>query len=313
MDRRGALGYGTSSCVVEALDAAVRSCAVVRVAARSEAERGWHKWTSPARPCKRAIRIERSGVVGDYNRDRMVAGRGTLDRAVSLLTLESLATLRRDGYDIRPGDLGENLTLNALDAELFPGVRLRLSTRGASDRIELEITEPMVPCQNLERLPVVVAMPERARRAFPRACKGRRGWYARVLAGGELSPGSSLLLLAPPRPAQGIVVRAEAAHIEIECTKADAGEVRAASDGGSAAAGFDGVAFACARGATGADCLVVAACCGGRGEALDFDSARGDAVAVVEVAAARCEGVGGTPRVRRWHRESKRVCKISQQ
>eukprot|EP00747_Dinoflagellata_sp_TGD_P028441 gnl/TRDRNA2_/TRDRNA2_133272_c0_seq3.p3 gnl/TRDRNA2_/TRDRNA2_133272_c0~~gnl/TRDRNA2_/TRDRNA2_133272_c0_seq3.p3 ORF type:complete len:177 (+),score=26.40 gnl/TRDRNA2_/TRDRNA2_133272_c0_seq3:167-697(+) len=104
--------------------------------------------------------------------------------------MEALASLRQEGYEVRPGDLGENITLEAPEAALSAGVCFR-ATAGT---LLLELTEPITPCPNLEHVASVAALPERKRRAFPRACRGRRGWYARVLNGGTLAAGSSLTI-----------------------------------------------------------------------------------------------------------------------
>lgn len=182
--------------------------AVVRVARRSAEERGLAKWTSPARPAADAICIESGGIEGDYNHYRTMQKGGTLDRAVSIMTLEALASLQRDGYgDLHAGDFGENVTLAAPEASLAAGMRLRTAAAPGGESgegcpaVELELTERMVPCQNLEHLAAIAALHPHARRAFPSACRGRRGWYARVLVAGELRPGDALApVLAPGAP-----------------------------------------------------------------------------------------------------------------
>jgi len=161
--------------------------AVVRVSARSLAERGLVKWTSPRKPAVQVLRIEISGVAGDYNHYRTIAKGSDPDRAVTIVTLDALTALQRQGYNILPGDLGENITLAAPDALMATGTRFSFGT------LILELVEPTTPCQNLEHIACVVALSDRQRRAFPRACR-RRCWYARVLAEGELRAGDSFEL-----------------------------------------------------------------------------------------------------------------------
>ena len=169
---------------------------VLRVAARGRAERAGGKWASPVRPEVDVLRVGPDGAEGDYNHYRATRFKGTGDRAVSFVTSEALASLRKDGFDVGPGDLGENVTLEAPEALLAAGVRLR----AARGMLELELTEPITPCRNLEYIPSLLAMPEAARRRFPRDCKGRRGWHARVLSGGELRAGDTLEVVVDTRP-----------------------------------------------------------------------------------------------------------------
>mmetsp|Transcript_44408 Transcript_44408/g.102610 ORF Transcript_44408/g.102610 Transcript_44408/m.102610 type:complete len:585 (+) Transcript_44408:73-1827(+) len=177
---------------------------VKRVARRSAAERGSAKWTNPAKPAAEVIRVERDGVVGDYNHYRTMAKSSTPDRAVSLVSLEALDSLRFDGYEVGHGDLGENLTLQVPEASLAAGVRLHAIQPGG---LELELTELIVPCRNLEHLPALAALPERQLRSFARACRGRRGWYARVLVSGELRAGNILVLVAAENAAGAEVLQ----------------------------------------------------------------------------------------------------------
>lgn len=109
---------------------------------------------------------------------------------MTIVTLDALVALQRQGYNILPGDLGENITLAAPEALLARGVQL------CSGSLTLELVETTTPCKNLEHIASVVTLPDRQRRCFPRACRGRC-WYARVLTEGELRVGDSLQL--PPK------------------------------------------------------------------------------------------------------------------
>eukprot|EP00747_Dinoflagellata_sp_TGD_P028439 gnl/TRDRNA2_/TRDRNA2_133272_c0_seq1.p1 gnl/TRDRNA2_/TRDRNA2_133272_c0~~gnl/TRDRNA2_/TRDRNA2_133272_c0_seq1.p1 ORF type:complete len:184 (+),score=20.89 gnl/TRDRNA2_/TRDRNA2_133272_c0_seq1:61-552(+) len=116
--------------------------AVIRLAARSQAERPAVKWACPVRPEVDTLQVEHQGVIGDYNHYRTYRHHGTPDRAVSIVTMEALASLRQEGYEVRPGDLGENITLEAPEAALSAGVCFR-ATAGT---LLLELTEPITPC-----------------------------------------------------------------------------------------------------------------------------------------------------------------------
>jgi MOSC domain-containing protein YiiM len=168
----------------------------VRLAVRSRDERPPGKWCCPKKPAVPSLRFDIEGAQGDYNHYRQNGKRGTNDRAVSLMTLEALHSISNSGYAVEAGDLGENITLEGPEGSLAPGVRL------CAEGLELEVTERMIPCQNLEHVPAVAERPAPQRKAFPRACKNRRGWYARVLTPGQLIVGSSLTSMHDGLPLQ---------------------------------------------------------------------------------------------------------------
>jgi MOSC domain-containing protein YiiM len=137
----------------------------------------------PKRPVSE-LTITPAGVEGDFNRWRTEKANGDPDQAVLLLSQEILAGLRREGWPVQPGELGENLTLADLPLDaLRPGARVR------ADGVELEVTKPCDPCRILFTLPYVGVKrgPE-----FLRVMLGRRGWYARVLQGGTIRAGASV-------------------------------------------------------------------------------------------------------------------------
>jgi MOSC domain-containing protein YiiM len=142
----------------------------VQVKARVAGERG-----IPKRSVEEIV-VGAEGVAGDYNKYRTEKKKGDPDHAVLIMPHEMLEELAREGWPIAPGDLGENITTEgiAYDA-MAPGVQMQLGSA------TVEITEPCVPCSNLEVLPYI----GRAKiKDFMRALLGRRGWYARVVAGG---------------------------------------------------------------------------------------------------------------------------------
>ena len=131
----------------------------------------------PKRPVSQLM-ITAEGVEGDFNRWRTEKANGDPDQAVLLLSEEILADLRREGWPVQRGELGENLTLAGLPSDaLKPGAQLH-----AGD-VVLEVTKPCDPCTVLFTLPYVgkARGPE-----FLRTMMGRRGWYARVLQGGTV-------------------------------------------------------------------------------------------------------------------------------
>ena len=145
-------------------------------------ERGLPKWPVPE------ARVDAAGLEGDYNAYRHDVANDDPAMAILLMPLETLEVLRSEGWPVRPGDLGENVTTEGLPYDAFaPGGRFRVGT------VLLEVSKPCDPCDNLYRLPYVGAArgPE-----FLRTMLHRRGWYARVLEAGVIRPGDTIEAVA---------------------------------------------------------------------------------------------------------------------
>jgi MOSC domain-containing protein YiiM len=130
--------------------------------------------------------ITRDGLEGDFNRYRTETKHRDVDMAVLLLPLEVIAALNAEGWPVRPGDLGENITSSGVANDAFrPSVKVRVGP------VLLEVSKPCDPCDNLYLLPYVgkVRGP-----TFLRTTVGRRGWYCRVLAGGTIRTGDPIRL-----------------------------------------------------------------------------------------------------------------------
>ncbi len=133
-------------------------------------------------------RVGPEGLEGDFNRYRHERLNDDPDSALLILPRETLADLARDGWPVRPGDLGENLSLAGVPyAALRPGVRLRLGSE-----LVITLRRPCEPCRYLAGLPYVG--PERLAQ-FQRAVLGRRGWYARVDRPGRIRSGDPVRIL----------------------------------------------------------------------------------------------------------------------
>ncbi len=131
----------------------------------------------PKRPVPELF-VTPNGILGDFNRWRAEKAAGDPDQAVLLLSEETLADLRAEGWPVQPGDMGENLTVAGLPADaLRPGVRVHVG------EVVLEVSKACDPCTILHTLPYVGL--ERGP-AFLRTMAGRRGWFARVLQGGTI-------------------------------------------------------------------------------------------------------------------------------
>ncbi len=133
------------------------------------------------KPTVPEVRITVAGVEGDFNRYRHEEQRDEPNQAVLLMPMETLHTLNLEGWPIREGDIGENVTTQGIPYDAFRvGDRFRLGDA------EVEIAKPCTPCNNLELLPYV------GKENGPRFLKtmlNRRGWYARVTREGRVRTG----------------------------------------------------------------------------------------------------------------------------
>lgn len=133
----------------------------------------------PKRPIE-AVRVTVGGLEGD---GRAHAKHVKPIRAVSLLDEEILDALRREGYPVGPGTLGENLTVRHLHVQrLMPGTRLSFS-----GGVEIELTEPRKPCFVLDAV----------HPALQENVVGRIGYLARVIRTGILRAGAAIILIQP--------------------------------------------------------------------------------------------------------------------
>jgi MOSC domain-containing protein YiiM len=141
-------------------------------------ERGLPK--SPAA----VLRVRREGVEGDFNRWRQERLAGDPNMALLILPVETIEELNREGWPVKPGDLGENITTSGIPyAALAPPRRFRVGG------IVVETSKACTPCENLALLPYVGS--ERGA-AFERTMAGRRGWFARVAEAGEVRVGDAI-------------------------------------------------------------------------------------------------------------------------
>ncbi|HTT15549.1 MAG TPA: MOSC domain-containing protein [Thermoplasmata archaeon] len=146
----------------------------------------------PERPAERGLpkepvaeaRLTERGVEGDFNRYRHEERRDDPGMALLIVPIETIRSFQHDGWPVRPGDLGENITSEGIPYDAFvPGRRFRLG--GA----RIEISKACTPCDVLYSLPYVGR--ERGPE-FVRTATGRRGWYARVLTPGPVRPGDAI-------------------------------------------------------------------------------------------------------------------------
>lgn len=111
-------------------------------------------------------------------------------RALSLLDEETIETLKKEGYAVGPGIMGENLTVRDLNLEgLSSGTRLVFA-----GGVTIELTDPRKPCFTLDpidkRLQYVVI--------------GRFGFMARVVTPGLLQTGAAITVQQPISQIQAV-------------------------------------------------------------------------------------------------------------
>ncbi len=120
--------------------------------------------------------LSKSGLEGDYNNYRTIKKSRNPDMAVLLYPIETIKELNKEGWPIKPGDLGENFTLTGIPHSHFsPNQQYQI---GES---LIEISFECDPCQNLSVLSYVG---KTKINEFIKTIMHRRGWYARVLKEG---------------------------------------------------------------------------------------------------------------------------------
>lgn len=136
----------------------------------------------PKRPVGGAL-VTKAGVQGDFNVYRHERGDDP-DSALLIFPAETILELNEEGWPVKPGDLGENLTTSGIPYSSFAvGKTFR------AGGVRFQVSRPCEPCDNLFLLPYVgrTKGPE-----FLKTMLGRRGWYARVLTEGQVRPGDPI-------------------------------------------------------------------------------------------------------------------------
>ena len=120
--------------------------------------------------------LSKSGLEGDYNNYRTIKKNRNPDMAVLLYPIETIEELNKEGWPIKPGDLGENFTITGIPHSHFsPNQQYQIG-----DSL-IEISFECDPCQNLSVLPYIG---KTKINDFNKTLMHRRGWYARVLKEG---------------------------------------------------------------------------------------------------------------------------------
>ena len=144
----------------------------INIKSRVEGERGIPKHRIDV------AEITKTGVSTDFNLYRFDEKQNTENRAVLIYTIDQIKQLNSEGWPVKIGDLGENLTISEINySELDIGDRLTCGD------VVLELSEICNPCNNLSILSYVG---KEKISEFMQILKGRRGWYAKVIKEGTI-------------------------------------------------------------------------------------------------------------------------------
>ena len=143
------------------------------------------------------------GVEGDAHAGERVKHRSRLQRdpmapnlrQVHLIPEELFDELRAKGFDIGPGDIGENVTTRGLDLLSLPtGARLKLG----GDAV-VEITGLRNPCVQMDRFQQGLMSATLDRDADGKLIR-KAGVMSVVIAGGDVRPGDAIAVTLPREP-----------------------------------------------------------------------------------------------------------------
>ena len=161
-----------------------------------------------AKPVCSSIRLEAGlGVAGDAHRGVTVKHRSRVARDPSqpnlrqlhLIHAELFDELAAQGFEIGPGQMGENVTTRGLDLLGLPvGTRLRLGSAAV-----VELTGLRNPCAQLDGIAKGLLAATLARDAAGRIVR-KAGVMSVVIAGGDVRAGDSIAVELPAAPRRSL-------------------------------------------------------------------------------------------------------------
>lgn len=153
--------------------------------------------------CERILLVKGLGVEGDAHMGKNVKHRSRVAkdpnqpnlRQVHLIHTELFDELRDKGFDIREGDIGENITTSGIELLNLP--KGTILSVGASAKIE--VTGLRNPCKQLDGL-----QPGLMKAVLDRDAEGnlirKAGIMGVVLEGGIVTKGDEIRIELPPEP-----------------------------------------------------------------------------------------------------------------
>jgi MOSC domain-containing protein YiiM len=122
-------------------------------------------------PLERTLLVVGHGIEGDCKG-------GTKDRHLNIMLAELMSQLRDDGFRACPGELGEQIVLEGLQPDMLgAGARLQLGESAI-----VEIVEPRNGCARFVHI----------QKKTKESAKGKIGYMARVVQGGEIAVGDEV-------------------------------------------------------------------------------------------------------------------------
>ena len=162
-----------------------------------------------AKPNEGSIRLVAGmGVEGDAHQGKTVKHRSRVKlnpaapnlRQVHLIHAELHDELRRAGFAVAPGQMGENVTTSGVDLlGLATGTRLHLG-----DRAVVEVTGLRNPCAQLDKIQSGLMAATLGRDEHGNLAR-KAGIMGVVLAEGEVRPGDPIRVEPPPPPHRPLV------------------------------------------------------------------------------------------------------------
>ena len=150
----------------------------INVKSQTKGERGL-----PKKPVDSAF-VTRAGVRGDFNVYRHEKLSDDPDSALLIMPIETIRELNSEGWPVKPGDFGENLTTSGIPYSSFA-----VGQVFDAGEVRFRISRACDPCTNLFLLPYV----GKSKGAeFLKVMLGRRGWYAQVLKEGWVRTGGKI-------------------------------------------------------------------------------------------------------------------------
>jgi len=132
-------------------------------------------------------KINFNGIDGDYNHFRETKKNNDPNMAIMLLSMDIINNLNREGWPVKPGDLGENLTVKDIKYyDIMPNQIYKIGS------VEIKISIICAPCYKLESLDYVGKI---NKNIFIKTLINRRGWYAKVLKEGLIKTGDTFQIL----------------------------------------------------------------------------------------------------------------------
>jgi MOSC domain-containing protein YiiM len=118
-------------------------------------------------------------LVADLGIETDRKGRGG-DRQINIMSAETLASLRDEGFNTAPGQMGEQIVIDGIDVNQLPArARLRIGAAAV-----VEIVLPRTGCDRFERI----------QGKHKKLARGRMGVIARVVASGAIAVGDPVAL-----------------------------------------------------------------------------------------------------------------------